>query len=79
MADTVPNKKLRIRTADGTKEKIVPLEEARAWVYDDPSALVVVENYLVYSFYELADVAAKDRFKDKEILDIYSIEAMEGG
>lgn len=79
MAEAQLTKKLRLRSPDGTKEKIVPLEDARTWVYDDPSALIVVENYLVYSYYELADIAGKDRFKDKEILDIYSIEAMEGG
>jgi hypothetical protein len=79
VADVTLSKKLCLKSHDGKNDKVVPIEEARNWVYDDPSAQVVVENYLVHSYYELVDIAGKERFKDKEILDIYSIEAMEGG
>jgi hypothetical protein len=73
------SKKLRLKSRDGKDDKVVPIEDARNWVYDDPEAQVVVENYLVHSYYELVDIAGKERFKDKDILDIYSIEAMDGG
>lgn len=79
MVDVTLSKKLCLRSRDGKNDQVVPIEEARNWVYDDPSAQVVVENFLVHSYYELVDIAAKERFKDKEVLDIYSMEAMEGG
>ena len=71
---------LQIKGSFGSREiPLVKLEEAKLWDYDDPWNLVVIENQVVRSYEELCAVAAQQRYKDKEVLDIYFMHFAAGG
>ncbi|MDP2718543.1 MAG: hypothetical protein U1D67_08080 [Dehalococcoidia bacterium] len=72
-------KKLRIHASGDRTEQVIDIEDARAWNYYDPTALVVVENEMVRSYGELVDIASHARFSGKDILDVHFMVTLTGG
>jgi hypothetical protein len=72
-------KKLRLGAQSGQRESVIDIEEARDWDYDDLTRLVVVEREPVRSYEELLAMAREDRFKGKDILDVFFMMTMTGG
>ena len=72
-------RKLRIMSSCADHGQTVDIEEARHWDFYDPTALVVVENHLIYSYEELLEIASTDALKDKESLDVHFMITCTGG
>ena len=72
-------KKLKIISACDQEERVVDIEEAKNWNFFDPTALVVVEKQLIYSYEDLLEIAASDELKDKETLDVHLMITCTGG
>jgi hypothetical protein len=72
-------RKLRIMSSCDHPGQTVDIEEAKDWNFFDPTALVVVENHLIYSYEELLEIASTDGLKNKEILDVHLMITCTGG
>ena len=72
-------KRLKIKSSCDQQEQIVDIEEAKDWDFYDPTALVVVEKHLIYSYEELLELASTDGLKDKETLDVHFMITCTGG
>lgn len=73
-------KKLRIMARFGQKgESLVDLEEAKEWDYDDPLGRVVVDNELINTYTELCELVARERYRDKESVNVYFLITLDGG
>jgi len=72
-------KKLRVISSYDRSEQLVDIEEAKDWNFFDPTALVVVEKHLIYSYEELLELASSGGLRDKQILEVHLMITCTGG
>jgi hypothetical protein len=73
--------KLKVKRPFGyPREEIRELEQAQYFLFSSGSgALVVVEGQVVNSYEELVQLAAQERYKDREFLEVVMAIQMGGG
>ena len=71
--------KLRLKTIDGHFLGVYEIEEARTWAYDDPEALLVVDNHHVKSWDELVKTVTSEANMACEEVVVYQVSVVAGG
>jgi hypothetical protein len=74
-----PLPRLKIKFPAGfPSEDVCELEQARYRLnFDD--GIIMVEGQTVHSYDELAGLAARDNYKDKEFIEVVLLQVIEGG
>lgn len=71
--------KLRVKTIDGHFVGVYDLEEARTWYYDDPEALLVVDNHHIKSWDALVTIVNSEANRGREEVMVYQVSVVQGG
>ncbi len=74
--------KLKVTDCSGygaPKQEIIDFEQARDLLDFDSTVQVIVEGQVLADYDELVQLAAQDRYKDKEFLKVEVMEMIGGG
>jgi hypothetical protein len=70
--------KLIIKTFGSAGEDVCELEQAR-YLLDFDGRIVQVDGQAVHSYDELVQLAAQDKYKDKEFIEVVLLPTVVGG
>jgi hypothetical protein len=70
--------KLLIKSFGDPGEDICELEEVK-YLFGVPNQLIVIDGQPVRSFDELGRIAAQEKYKDQEFIEVVQIPAVTGG
>ena len=70
--------KLLIKAFGDPGEDICELEDAK-YLFNVANQLIVIDGQLVRSYDELVKIAAQEKYKDQELIEVIQIPAISGG